>query len=189
MKGRMADAISAAGKPITLSPPLAWQVGLADALLDGGVTVAPFVPDSRLDGIMARFDERELPIRGLAREEECIAFACGHRLAGLRPVVLMQCSGIGNALNALASLAIPYGIGLPLVLSMRGTLGERNPSQVPMGRATPAVLDALGIQAFSLRRSSDVETVTKGVLSLAYEAQACAAILLEPELGGGLERG
>jgi sulfopyruvate decarboxylase TPP-binding subunit len=101
----------------------------------------------------------------------------------------MQCSGIGNALNALASLAIPYGIGLPLVLSMRGTLGEGNPSQVPMGRATPAVLDALGIQAFRLRSPADVKDVTSGVLSLAYEAQACAAILLEPELGGGRERG
>jgi sulfopyruvate decarboxylase alpha subunit len=184
----MADAKGAAGKPIALPPPLAWQVELADALLEGGVTVAAFVPDSRLDGVMTRLGQRELPVRGLAREEECIAFAAGHRLAGLRPVVLMQCSGIGNALNALASLTIPYGLGIPLVLSMRGTLGERNPSQVPMGRATPAVLDALGVQAFSLRRPSDVETVTNGVLALAYEAQASAAILLEPELGGGLER-
>jgi sulfopyruvate decarboxylase alpha subunit len=185
----MANTERAPGKPIVLSSPLAWQVELADTLLDGGVTVAAFVPDSRLDGIMARLGERELPVRSLAREEECIAFAAGHRLAGLRPVVLMQCSGIGNALNALASFAIPYGLGLPLVLSMRGTLGEGNPSQVPMGRATPAVLDALGIQAFHLRSPSDVKDVTRGVLSLAYEAQACAAILLEPELGGGRERG
>ena len=52
------------------------------------------------------------------------------------PLVLMQCSGLGNALNALGSLAIPYGLGFPLVLSMRGTLGERNPSQMPLGRTT-----------------------------------------------------
>ena len=185
----MADAEHAPAKPMVLSPPLDWQVELADALLDGGVTVAAFVPDSRLDGIMARLGKRGLPVRGLAREEECIAFAAGHRFAGGRPVVLMQCSGVGNALNALASLAIPYGLGLPLVLSMRGTLGEGNPAQVPMGRATPAVLEALGIQAFRLRRPSDVEVVTRGVLSLALEAQAVAAILLEPELGGGRERG
>ena len=113
----MVDANDAPGKPIRLSPPLDWQVELADALPDGGITVAAFVPDSRLDGIMTRLGERELPVRGLAREEECIAFAAGHRLAGLRPVVLMQCSGVGNALNALASLAIPYGIGMPLAPS------------------------------------------------------------------------
>ena len=53
--------------------------------------------------------------------------------------VLMQNSGLGNALNAFGSFAIPYGIGVPLVLSMRGTLGEANPSQVPMGRATPDI--------------------------------------------------
>ena len=53
-------------------------------------------------------------------------------------------------MNALGSLAIPYAIRIPLVLSMRGTLGEGNPSQVPMGRATAALLEALGIQVFQL---------------------------------------
>ena len=53
-------------------------------------------------------------------------------------MVMMQCSGLGNALNAIGSLCLPYGIGVPMILSMRGTLGEANPSQVPMGRATPA---------------------------------------------------
>ena len=92
----MADAEDAPGKPIVLSPPLDWQIELADALIDGGSTVAAFVPDSRLDGIMTRLGERELPLRGLAREEECVAYAAGHRLAGLRTVVLMQCSGVGT---------------------------------------------------------------------------------------------
>ena len=89
----------------------------------------------------------------LLQEEECVAHAGGQVLAGGRPAVLMQCSGLGNALNALASFVIPYGLGIPLVISMRGTLGERNPAQMPMGRATATVLGALGIQAFCGRRS------------------------------------
>ena len=175
--------------PITLSPPSAWQIELADALIDGGVTVVALVPDSRLDGIVARLTERDLPVRVLPREEECIAFAAGHRLAGTRPAVLMQCSGLGNAVNALGSLVIPYGLGIPMMLSMRGTLGEGNPAQVPMGRATRPILDALGIQSFALRDRCEVNRTVSGVLALAYEGQAGAAILLEPELGGGRERG
>jgi sulfopyruvate decarboxylase subunit alpha len=36
---------------------------------------------------------------------------------------------------------------MPLVISMRGTLGESNPAQVPMERATRALLEALTIQS------------------------------------------
>ncbi len=184
----MARARKAGPAPVVLARPLEWQTELADALVDGGVTVAALVPDSRLDGIVSGLRARKLPAHTLMREEECIAFAAGHRVAGKRPAVLMQCSGIGNALNALGSFAIPYGLGIPLVLSMRGTLGESNPSQVPMGRATLPLLHALGVQTFSLRERLDVKSIVGGVLALAYEGQASAAILLEPELGGGRER-
>jgi sulfopyruvate decarboxylase TPP-binding subunit len=99
----------------------------------------------------------------------------------------MQSSGLGNAINALGSLAVPYRLGIPLVVSMRGTLGEANPSQIPMGRATAPLLGALGIQAFSLRSAAAVRQATYGALTLAYEAGECAALLLEAELGGGHE--
>lgn len=128
-------------------------------------------------------------MRSLTREEECVGYAAGQRIAGGRPVVLMQSSGLGNAINALGSLAVPYRLGIPLVVSMRGTLGEANPSQIPMGRATVPLLRALGIQTFSLRSAAAVRQVTDGVLTLAYDAGECAALMLEAELGGGRETG
>jgi sulfopyruvate decarboxylase alpha subunit len=167
---------------------LDWQLTVADRLVAGGVEVATFVPDSRLDGVLARLGEHGVLARSLAREEECVAYAAGQRVAGRFPVVLMQTSGVGNALNALGSLAVPYRLGLPLVVSVRGTLGEGNPAQVPIGRATTTLLGAVGIQCFPLRRAEDAATVTDGVLELAFGAQECAAMLLEPELGGGRER-
>lgn len=166
---------------------LDWQVALAEALLANGVTVATFVPDSRLHGVLAELSTHGVAIRSLAREEECVAYALGQRLAGGRPVVLLQSSGLGNSLNALATAAVPYRLGIPLVISMRGGLGETNPSQVPMGRATPALLDALGIQSFSLRDTDRAGVIASGVCGLAFGARECAAVLLEPELGGGRE--
>jgi len=164
---------------------LDWQLALAHTLSAREVSVAAFVPDSRLHGVLATLEEAGVVLRSLAREEECMAYAAGQRIAGRRPVVLLQSSGLGNALNALGSLVVPYGLGLPLVVSMRGTLGERNPSQVPMGRATVPILAALGVQSFPLRRPADTEVVTGGVLDLAFDAGETAALLLEPELGGG----
>ncbi|NMI01705.1 thiamine pyrophosphate-binding protein [Pseudonocardia acidicola] len=177
----------APSRGVSVPSGLDWQVTIADRLVAGGVGVAAYVPDSRLNGVLERLGEHGLPLRSLAREEECVAYASGQRIAGRQPVVLMQSSGVGNALNALGSLAVPYRLGLPLVISMRGTLGERNPSQVPIGRATRSLLDALGVQSFPLHRAEDATAITDGVLGLAFGAQETAAILLGPELGGGRE--
>ncbi len=138
---------------------------MAAVLLSCGTSAAVVVPDSRLDGILQCLAERGLPVRLLAREEECVAFAAGHRVCGRRPALFMQSSGLGNAANALASLAIPYGLAVPLVISMRGTHGERNPVQVGMGQATAPLLAALGIQAFSVRSEAEVEPVTRRALT------------------------
>jgi sulfopyruvate decarboxylase subunit alpha len=167
--------------------PLGWQRAIARAIADAGVESAVYVPDARLRGIVASLTEDGLEPVALTREEECVAYAAGYVAAGGRAVVLMQCSGLGNSLNALASLAIPYALGVPMILSMRGTLGEANPSQVPMGRATVDLLRALAIQSFPVAVAEDAGETAAGVLRLAFETGAPAALILEPQLGGQRE--
>src|SRR5260370_18013868 len=128
------------GPAASVEQRLDWQLAIADTLTERGVTVAAYVPDTRLQGVLSRLADNGVPMRSLTREEECVGYAAGQRIAGKRPVVLMQSSGLGNALNALGSLAVPYRLGLPLVISMRGTLGEANPSQVPLARAPSPLL-------------------------------------------------
>ena len=183
----MAGEVLAERSTVSVPTELDWQVTLADTLVANGVSVAVYVPDSRLHGVLGQLQAASVVLRSLTREEECVAYAAGQRLAGGRPVVLMQSSGLGNALNALASMAVPSRLGLPLVVSMRGTLGEANPSQVPIGRATPSLLSAVGIQSFSLRKTEETSQLATGICNLAYKARECAALLLEPELGGGRE--
>jgi sulfopyruvate decarboxylase subunit alpha len=161
---------------------LTWQQALADALIDAGVEVALWVPDKRLAPIGTRLAERGVPLRTLTREEECFGYAAGYRAAGGMPVVLAQCSGLGNSFNAIGSLVVPYGLAFPVVLSMRGTLGERNPAQMPLGRATVATLEALGVQAFPLRDPADARKVVRGAVAVADGARVLAPILLEAEL-------
>jgi sulfopyruvate decarboxylase subunit alpha len=165
---------------------LDWQYAIADALVDGGVSTVAYVPDARLRGVISALGERT-QVRTLTREEECVGYACGYAAAGGRSAVLMQCSGLGNALNALGSFAIPYAIGIPLVLSMRGTLGEENPAQVPMGRATTSLLAALGIPYYAVAAPGEAGPTTAGVLRSAFAAGTTSAVILEPELGGQRE--
>lgn len=159
-----------------------WQAELAGALIAGGVEAAAWVPDKRLDPIAAALADGGLPLRTMTREEDCVGYAAGFRAAGGRPLVLLQSSGLGNSLNAIGSLVVPYGLGFPLVMSMRGTLGERNPSQVPIGRAAVDMLALLGIQSFPLRHRDDLDAVVRGAIAVADGARQLAPIVLEPEL-------
>jgi sulfopyruvate decarboxylase subunit alpha len=160
---------------------LTWQQEIARSLVAAGVEVIAWVPDKRLAPIAAAIGD-DIPVRTLTSEEACIGFAAGFRAAGGMPAVLCQCSGVGNSLNALGSLVLPYGLGFPLVLSMRGTLGERNPAQVPLGRTTVDVLSLLAVPSYSIRRADDIGPVVNGVMALAEGARQVAAIILEPEL-------
>jgi sulfopyruvate decarboxylase subunit alpha len=58
---------------------------------------------------------------------------------------MLQSSGLGNSINALTSLLVPYQIPALILISMRGDAGEWNAAQVPMGRAVPAICDAIGL--------------------------------------------
>jgi sulfopyruvate decarboxylase TPP-binding subunit len=156
-----------------------WQHDLADGLVDAGVEVAAWVPDKRLAPIGERLVARGLALRTLTREEECFGYAAGYRAAGGMPLVLLQCSGLGNAFNALGSLVAPYGFGFPAVVSMRGTLGERNPAQMPLGRTTAGMLELLGVQPFPLARPDEAGVVARGAVASAEGARVLAPIILE----------
>jgi sulfopyruvate decarboxylase subunit alpha len=164
---------------------LTWQQELADALIAGGVEVAVWVPDKRLAPIAERLIDRGITLRTLPREEECFGYAAGFRAAGGMPLVLLQCSGVGNSLNAVGSLVLPYGLGFPAVISMRGALGERNPSQMPLGRTAVGMLELLGVQAFPLSSRGGVAKVAAGAIAVAEGARVLAPIVLEAELDMG----
>jgi sulfopyruvate decarboxylase subunit alpha len=171
-----------AARPEEEDGQVSWQRELADALVEAGIEVGAWVPDKRLEPIAARLAERRIPLRTLPREEECFGYAAGYRAAGGMPLVMIQCSGLGNSLNAIGSLVIPYGLGFPTVISMRGTLGERNPSQMPLGRTTIGTLELLGVETFSLSAPEDARKLVKGAIAVADGARTLAPILLEGEL-------
>jgi sulfopyruvate decarboxylase TPP-binding subunit len=102
---------------------------------------------------------------------------------------MMQVSGLGNSVNGLASLAIPYQIPFLMFISQRGELGEFNAAQIAMGRAARPVLDALDIQHFTLRRVDEVAILTDGAIKTAYTAQRPVALFLSTEMVGWKKEG
>src|SRR3546814_5662129 len=68
----------------------------------------------------------------------------------------MQSSGVGNTINAVASLISPAQFPMFAIVTMRGQWGEGNPWQVPMGQAVAPVLQAVGVKTFQADTADDV---------------------------------
>ena len=165
-------------------PNLRWAEILADALLRAGVRAVAILPDSAVAKVHERLADKTVALR-ITREEQGIALLAGAYFAGLPGALLMQNTGLGNCINALASFAIPCGVPMLLVVNLRGDVGEFSPAQIPMGLATAPILQALGIPLLTLGTDADVEMQVPGSMKLAIAAKRPVALLLRSTLTGG----
>lgn len=129
-----------------------------------------------------------------ANEGAAIAVAVGHHLAtGRVPVVYMQNSGIGNAVNPLLSLADAdvYGIPMLVVIGWRGQPGVKDePQHVKQGRVMTQLLDAMELPFVVLpHEEGEAFSAIDRLLDAALARSSPAVVLVEantfdiPEIG------
>jgi phosphonopyruvate decarboxylase len=81
---------------------------------------------------------------GAASEGEAVAIAAGAWLAGRKPVVLCQNSGLGNTVNPLTSLNEPFHIPTLLITTWRGQPGLADePQHELMGEITHELIETM----------------------------------------------
>ena len=115
--------------------------GLLSELLDEGFDFFAGVPDSGLKVFIRDIELLPFEMRVTATwEAEAVGLAAGAYLAGKKPCVYMQNAGLGHAINPLASLCVPYGIPVRLVIGHRHSL----PQHKVMGAIDQRLLDLLG---------------------------------------------
>jgi phosphonopyruvate decarboxylase len=142
-----------------------------DALLRYGTDFFTGVPDSLLKSFCAYITDHAETRRHIipANEGAAVALACGYHLAtGKIPLVYMQNSGIGNAVNPLLSLADPevYHIPLVLLIGWRGEPGITDePQHLKQGKVTGALLEAMSIPKVIL---GDTEAEVRQQLASMY---------------------
>lgn len=92
-------------------------------------------------------DRAELSYVAATNEGEALAIAAGAQLAGRRPVVMLQNSGLGNLVNPLASLTHPFRIPALLIVTLRGDPSIKDePQHELMGRTTRDLLQTLEVE-------------------------------------------
>ena len=161
-----------------------WPRNIHAVLKAAAVRQVAYVPDAGharlLELCAADSAMRMVP---LTTEEEGIGLAAGAWLGGERAVLLMQSSGVGNCINAL-SLIETCRFPLLTLVTMRGEFGEFNPWQVPMGRATPAVLELAHVIVHRAEAPAQVGASVAGAARLAFASYRAVAVLLSQQLIG-----
>ena len=170
--------------PAPADAPPAWQEDIFAVLKQGGVRQVAYVPDAgHAHLIRAAINDPDLHDVVLTTEEEGVALACGAWLGGQRAVLLMQSSGVGNCVNLFSLLTSGQFPFLTLV-TMRGEFADFNPWQGPMGRATQAALELMGITVLRATDPAQVGELVRAGLDAAFEAGERVAILLGQNLIG-----
>lgn len=161
-----------------MSTTLDWPLAIHAVLQQADVGVVGYVPDAghkRLIELCHADPAMRTVI--LSTEEEGIGIAAGAWLGGARSVWLMQSSGVGNCVNALATVK-ECRFPLVMLITMRGDHGEFNPWQVPMGQATATVLETMGVVVYRATRADDVASSVDAALRIAYGSYCAAAVLI-----------
>ena len=97
-----------------------------------------------------------------ANEGDAVAVASGAFLGGMKSVVLMQNSGLGNAVSPLTSLNYVFQIPVLGFVSLRGEEGiPDEPQHELMGRITTHILETMEIQWDYL--SAEIEEAKKQI--------------------------
>lgn len=121
------------------------------SLIDSGIDFFAGVPDSYLHGFCSLLSTEIDKERNIitANEGNAIGVAVGHFLStGRIPLVYMQNSGLGNAINPLVSLACKDMLSIPMVLLIgwRGDpLHSDHIQHSLQGQITPGLLVEMGI--------------------------------------------
>ena len=115
-------------------------------LKKGGADFFLSVPCKLLANMIAILEnDKDVFYSAIPREEEGMGICAGAYLGNKLPCIMMQNSGIGNAVNSIVSLLQLYQMPVVFLISYRGTPGELVGAQAGMAKVTKEILQTLRI--------------------------------------------
>ena len=166
------------------TPQPAWPEEVHALLKEARVRQVAIVPDAghaRLIKLCEK--DKSMRVVRLTTEEEGVALLAGAWLGGEKGVLLMQSSGVGNCINML-TLSLACAFPLLMLVTMRGDHGEFNPAQVPMGNATQAVFEAIGVIVKRADTAEEVPETVSSAIRLAFNTYRPLAVLIGQRVSG-----
>ena len=118
----------------------------------------------------------------VVNEGDGIAFAAGVYLGGQYPVVMLQNSGLGNAVNPITSLLQNFEIPILILVTLRGDPASDpdEPQHRLMGQITCDLLNLMGISwSWFPRENSEIPSVLEAIASSVINNRKSYALVIK----------
>ena len=154
-----------------------------EALKECDIRLVSALPETWLVHLIRMAEEDPvMTLVRLAKEEEAVGISAGAHFAGVKSALLMQNHGFLAAVNGIVSFAHLYRIPLLMLISYRGSFGERDPWQTQGGNVTEPLLRALRIPYIFLDNVDTAKRRIRQAQTLAESSLQPVAILLMRDL-------
>lgn len=149
------------------------------ALRSAGIDFVASFPDSQISPLITAITSAPDMLHvALSREDEGVGVCAGAYLGGRKPCLLIQNSGLLEAVNDLLSVAVAQELPMLLLIGYRGHFGELHWYHGPAGRVTEPILDLLGVKHVVLGDLVDSATVISRAALLAEVMCRPTAVLI-----------
>jgi sulfopyruvate decarboxylase alpha subunit len=161
-----------------------WQQAVYDVIKSSDISLMGYVPDAgHASLINSAINDKQMHDVVMTTEEEGIPLCAGAWLGGMRSMLLMQSSGVGNCVNML-SLQRTARFPMVILVTMRGEYAEFNPWQIPMGSTTQDVLEICGFKVERVESESDAAETVQAAIDFAFNSNVGVAVLLSQKMLG-----
>ncbi len=155
---------------------------IIEIMKDNGIDIVATLPCGKAKRLFYLIPQHFHEV-ALNKEEDGIGICAGAHLAGGKPAIVMQSSGLGNSMNVLMSLTRTYELPLPIITSWRGVYREQIPAQIPFNKNLPGMLKAFDIPYTIIDDKSKINLV-ENVICDAYENGRTHVALISPKTWG-----
>ena len=154
---------------------------VASALKSARITHVVWIPDSdlgRWDAALSR--DPALTLVRVCREAEAFAVAAGLWLGGKRPIVLLQCTGLFDAGDALRNVLHDMALPLPVLVGVRNALAHRRGQTADTcPKFTGPIVAAWGLPTFEIDTEQPSASLSAALKQ--YDSSRQALVILYPE--------
>lgn len=153
------------------------SIFLLDCIKNANINYILCVPCIYLKNFINKIKEdNKIKYISITREEEGVGICSGLWFGGIRSLLLIQNSGLGNSINTIASLNKLYNIPILIFASYRGVENEKMVGQIPMGEITESILKSLNIKYYDI---SKVKNITN-IINKTFLMRKITVILIKP---------
>lgn len=165
--------------PDTISP---FARVFVEGLKDAGVSIVAALPESLLASIYrACAADNAIRYIPVSNEAELPGIVAGAYLCGKKAVMIMENSGLRQALEPIARFAYCHAMPLVMVMCYRGDLGEENWWGHNHAQTMEPILNAVRIPFRVVRKVEDIKPSISKAIKHADASQWPVALVMSGE--------